>query len=116
MKILFWIRIRLFCKSLRQFPDIMSMQYAIGLTVTGIALWFLWSLVTTPESSTADPTGLDAASPQDVDCLIGLFGGSITDAASARFALQRFEQINGRKATSRDVGVLMGLMSSNPID
>ena len=42
--------------------------------------------------------------------LIGLAGGDVADAAVARYALERFEQTHGRKATTRDVGVVVGFM------
>jgi hypothetical protein len=46
--------------------------------------------------------------------LIGLSGGSIGDAAVARYALERFEALHGRKATLRDAATVAGLLESTP--
>ena len=86
----------------------------IGIAGLGFFIWLMIpSAVST--TSTNDSTGddiIDASNPQQIGILIGLTGGSISDAAVARFALQRFEEIHGRKATMREVGMVVGLMSS----
>jgi hypothetical protein len=40
-------------------------------------------------------------------------GGTIPDAALMRFALQRFEEENGRRATSSDLGIVLGMIESS---
>ncbi|MGL4512458.1 MAG: hypothetical protein ACRCT8_05150 [Lacipirellulaceae bacterium] len=66
------------------------------------------------------PTGkgqdepLDPTDPRTLGMLVGMTGGSVADAAVARFALERFEQEHGRKATLCDavvvVVVVVGIM------
>jgi hypothetical protein len=81
----------------------------IGVAALG---FFIWLLI--PSSSAKSDDGGELIDPSDsrqIGLLIGLAGGGIADAAVARFALERFEQIHGRKATTRDVGIVVGLMS-----
>jgi len=54
---------------------------------------------------------IDPSDSRQIGLLAGLTGGGIADAATLRFALERFEQLHGRKATTRDVGTVAGLMS-----
>jgi phosphotransferase system glucose/maltose/N-acetylglucosamine-specific IIC component len=86
----------------------------IGIAALGVFVWLLWP--TTPSTKPAvDAKGdeiLDASNSRQIGFLIGMMGGDVADAAVARFALQRFEEIHGRKATTRDVGIVVGLMSS----
>lgn len=81
----------------------------IGAAALGV---FLWLLVPSSSSnpSAADGELIDPSDSHQIGLLIGLAGGGIADAAVARFALERFEQIHGRKATTRDVGLVVGLM------
>jgi len=80
----------------------------IGVGAVSALVWLLIP------SSTSDPeTGGELIDPSDsrqIGLLIGMTGGDVTDAAVARFALQRFEEIHGRKPTTRDVGMVVGLM------
>jgi len=39
-----------------------------------------------------------------------LAGGSIPDAATLRFALDRFQKQHGRRATTRDIGTVLGMI------
>ncbi len=84
--------------------------------VTAIAV-FLWlcagcrSEGVTP--STSSPQGpIDAADPKLIGLLIGMSGGTISDAAQAQFALRHFEASTGRKATAQDLGFIVGMMST----
>lgn len=74
---------------------------------------FIWLIIPSSSSkpSAADGELIDPSDPSQIGWLVGLAGGGIEDAIVARFALERFEQIHGRKATSREVGVVIGLMS-----
>ena len=65
-----------------------------------------------PTPTSDEPAFIDSSDPKQIGLLIGLTGGSLKDAVTARFALQRFEQIHGRKATSRDIGLLVGMLNS----
>lgn len=73
---------------------------------------FIWLLVPSSSSkpSATDSEVIDPSDSHQIGLLIGLAGGGIADAAVARFALERFEQMYGRKATTRDVGLVVGLM------
>ena len=82
----------------------------VGVAALGFFIWLLIS-----SSSLKQNTGGELIDPSDsrqIGLLIGLAGGGIADAALARFALERFEQIHGRKATTSDVGIVVGLMSA----
>jgi hypothetical protein len=85
----------------------------IGLTALGFFVWLLM-----PSSSSEKPGDGELIDPSDsrqIGMLIGMTGGDINDAAGARFALQRFEEIHGRKATTRDVGIVIGLMRGDDL-
>jgi hypothetical protein len=98
------------------------MQYALEILLAIVVLVvFVWLF--TPSSGNAAQNQapdqdklIDPSDSMQIGVLIGLTGGSITDAAVARYALERalaqFEQSNGRKATMRDMGFVAGLMSS----
>ncbi len=47
-----------------------------------------------------------------IGVLVGAMGGDITQAAVARYALERFEQQYQCKATTNDLGLLLGIISS----
>jgi hypothetical protein len=67
---------------------------------------------TTGAAPPDDAAFIDSSDPRQIGQLIGMTGGSLQDAVVARFALQRFEQIHGRKATNRDIGLLVGMLQS----
>jgi hypothetical protein len=62
-------------------------------------------------SQTKDPD--PSLDPALIGMLIGMSGGTITDAMMAKFALDRFEQMNGRKATANDLGLIVGMMQAS---
>lgn len=86
----------------------------ISSTLIGAAALavFIWLLVPSSSSkpSAADGGLIDPSDSCQIGLLIGLAGGDIADAAVARSALERFEEMHGRKATTRDVGLVVGLM------
>jgi hypothetical protein len=92
------------------------MQYIFAIIVGVAALaFFVWLLL--PDGASTDtPTNtspdelIDPSDSRQIGMLVGMMGGSIADAAVARFALERFEQIHNRKATTRDIGAVVGLM------
>jgi hypothetical protein len=84
----------------------------VGVAALGVFAWLFWPDSSPPDSaadSSVDPI-IDPSDSRQIGMLIGMMGGSIADAAVARVALERFEQIHKRKATTRDIGVVVGLM------
>jgi hypothetical protein len=70
--------------------------------------FFIWMLATSRRHS-----GSEFINPDDsrqIGTLVGLTGGSIPDAATLRFALDRFQKQYGRRATTRDIGVVLGMI------
>ncbi len=63
--------------------------------------------------SDTDDKLIDPSDSYQIGLLIGMTGGTVTDAAVAWNALQRFEQLNGRKATMRDIATVVGLMKTS---
>jgi hypothetical protein len=55
---------------------------------------------------------IDPNNSAQIGMLIGMLGGTITDAAVLKYALERFEQTYGRKATVTDVGILAGMITA----
>ena len=53
---------------------------------------------------------IDPTDARQIGTLIGLMGGSVADAAIAQSALRRFEEIHGRKATVREMGLVAGMI------
>lgn len=52
----------------------------------------------------------DPTDSLQVGMALGLMGGTTADAAQVAFACAEFERRHGRKPTSRDVGLLIGLV------
>lgn len=65
-----------------------------------------------PSASSGKAEWIDPNDAHQMGLLIGLTGGSIADVAVAQFALRRFEEIHGRRATTADIGTVVGLMRS----
>ncbi|MEI7861690.1 MAG: hypothetical protein WCJ21_03635 [Planctomycetota bacterium] len=88
-------------------------QLVFGITVLS---FFVWLLIPSRTSSTlkasSDEEFIDPENSRQIGLLVGMTGGSIPDAAVMRFALQRFQQIHGRLATTREIGVVLGLINS----
>jgi hypothetical protein len=66
----------------------------------------------TESSGSSNQQIIDPNNDMQIGMLIGMMGGTITDAAVLRYALQRFEQTYGRKATVTDVGILAGMVAA----
>ena len=89
----------------------MDQLFAILLGAAALAL-VIWLLIpSSSDQQKGDGELLDPTDARQIGLLIGMTGGGIADAAAARFALERFEQIHGRQATTRDAGIVVGLMS-----
>jgi hypothetical protein len=80
----------------------------VGAAALGLFIWLMIS--SSSPKKEADGELIDPSDSRQIGLLIGLSGGGIADAAVARFALERFEQIHGRKATTKDVGIVIGLL------
>ena len=78
----------------------------------GALVVFVWLFIpsSSQKSNSADDQLIDPSDSRQIGMLVGLAGDGIADASVARFALERFEQIHGRKATTRDAGIVAGLM------
>lgn len=90
------------------------LQVVIGLAACGA---FFWMMVTSQGSSsdgrvTSQDDLIDPDNSYQIGYLIGMTGGTVTDAAVVRYALQRFEQTHGYKPTLRDAALVIGLMQS----
>jgi hypothetical protein len=86
----------------------------IGVIVVAVLVWMLWgSRAPAEASASADGELLDPNDSYQMGLLAGLMGGDVVDAAVYQFALRRFEEIHGRKANTRDIGTVAGLMSEN---
>ena len=55
---------------------------------------------------------IDPHNSYQLGFLMGMTGGTITDAAVVRYALERFEKTHGYKPTLRDAALVIGLMNS----
>ena len=73
--------------------------------------FFLWMLATSRRDSGSDFINPD--DPRQIGTPVGLAGGSIPDAATLRFALDRFQKQLGRRATTRDIGTVLGLIKGS---
>jgi hypothetical protein len=92
----------------------------VGVIVGVVAVaFFVWLVIPEPASPSSRRTTneakaelIDPSDSRQIGMLMGMMGGSVSDAAVARFALQRFEEIHGRKATTQDAGIVAGLIRS----
>jgi hypothetical protein len=79
----------------------------ISVAAVGFFVWMMLGYRMSGKNVEIDPSD-----ERQIGTLMGLTGGTIQDAAVARFALRRFEEQHGRKATVRDMGIVAGLMRS----
>lgn len=86
-------------------------QVIVGCCVLAFFFWFMIPNSKRSRSMSGD-IFIDPDDTRQIALLVGLRGGSIPDAAVMRFALQRFEQQHGRRATTRDIGVVLGLIDT----
>ncbi len=85
----------------------------LAIGVIGVLVWLLIPTSSTGKNKdgSTDPF-IDPDDSYQIGLLIGMTGGSVPDAAVMRFALQRFQEIYGRRATSTDIGIVLGLINS----
>lgn len=81
----------------------------IGIAALGFIIWLF--IPSASHKYGNDGELIDPSDSRQIGMLIGSMGGGIGDAALAQFALKRFEEIHGRKATTKDAGIVVGLMS-----
>ena len=81
------------------------------LVAVGALAIFAW-LLRGSRSASNEGAVIDPNDPVQLGTLVGMTGGSIADAAVARYALERFEKEHGRKATVRDMAIVAGMMRS----
>jgi hypothetical protein len=92
----------------------MILQIIVGIAALG---FFIWLCIPAGSYRIGDSHGGQLIDPNDsrqIAQLIGMTGGTIADAAIARYALQRFQSQYGRPATTLDVGLLVGMMQTMP--
>ena len=89
------------------------LQIVLGIASCLIAGWLLFSNTSKMEPCVASQDDvIDPSNSYQVGFLIGMTGGTVADASVVRYALERFEQTHGYKATLRDAAVIVGLMQS----
>ena len=83
-------------------------EIVLAILAVGIFAWLMY-----PSKNTADENRvIDPNDARQIGLLIGMTGGSIATAAAAQFALRRFEEVHGRKATVKEMGLVAGMMRS----
>jgi hypothetical protein len=101
------------------------MHHLFGLIAFAVALRVLWWLCVPSQKHRADQNNRQLSQPADLidpnndrqlAMLIGMSGGSIPDAAVARFALRRFEEATGKKPTTQDIGFIIGMVRELDLD
>ena len=87
--------------------------------IIGIAVvaFFIWLMLPSPKAAplatkSSDNPFIDPDDSYQIGLLVGMSGGSIPDAALMRFALLRFEEKYGRRATTADIGLVLGLIET----
>ena len=89
------------------------LTFILAIGVLGILVWLMIPTASTRDNKigSTDPF-IDPDDSYQIGLLVGMTGGSVPDAAVMRFALQRFQEIYGRRATSTDIGIVLGLINS----
>lgn len=86
------------------------------ILAVGVLGLFVWLLIPTSspgrESQGSTDPFIDPDDSYQIGLLVGMTGGSVPDAAVMRFALQRFQERYGRRATSTDIGIVLGLIDT----
>jgi hypothetical protein len=80
-----------------------------GGWIVGILVLALLIATFYPRKNSKSKTS-DELDAYQVGLMTGVMGGSIQDAAIAQFALNRFEAEHKRKATRRDMAIVVAMM------
>lgn len=93
-----------------------TLLIVVGVAVVCVLFWLLMAQSTSAQEASPDVDlpPLDSSDPKAIGFLIGMTGGDVVDAVVARQALERFEQLHRRKATTGDVATSVGLMRRSP--
>lgn len=82
--------------------------------VVTVLAFFFWLLMggsrSTGKASMAGDELIDPDDSRQLATLVGMTGGDITDVAVVRFAIQRFQEQYGRRPSTRDIAILVGIM------
>ena len=84
----------------------------LAIALLAFVLWLLSGTSASGKGAAKADQVIDANDDRSVGLFIGLTGGTITDAATARFVLRRFEAEQGRKPITRDVATLVAMMNA----
>lgn len=91
------------------------MEIPLIVAICGFLI-FIWLMSGNSNSSTSSTANgdelIDPNDTRQLATLIGMTGGDITDVAVARYAIQRFKEQHGRSPSTRDIGMLIGIMKS----
>lgn len=87
-------------------------QLLIGLAVLAFFFWLLMGGTSSSSGRASSGEGelIDPNDTRQLATLVGMMGGDVADVAIARLAIERFQKEHGRPPTTRDVGILIGLM------
>lgn len=80
---------------------------AQGIVPFGALALFLWMLAS---SRRGGGEFIDPDDSRQIGTLVGAAGGSVAEAAMMRYALDRFQKQYGRRATTRDIGLVLGMI------
>jgi hypothetical protein len=92
----------------------MILQIVVGIAALGFFIWLCIPIDSPRIRNSGGGQLIDPNDSRQIAQLLGMTGGTIADAAIARYALQRFQSQYGRPATTLDVGLLVGIMQSTP--
>lgn len=91
----------------------MEIQLIAAIVAFFIFIWLMsGNSNSSPSSTTNGDELIDPNDTRQLATLIGMTGGDITDVAVARYAIQRFQEQHGRAPSTRDIGMLIGIMKS----
>ncbi len=88
------------------------LQIVVGCAALAFFFWLMIPVSRKYAVESEADAFIDPDDSRQIALLIGLRGGTIPDAAVMKFALARFQEIHGRRATTRDIGVVLGLIDS----
>jgi nitrate reductase gamma subunit len=81
--------------------------YLIGIGAVGLLIWIFFVKSNKPMTV---QESLEAEEARLIGMVTGMIGGSVADAAVARYALQRFEAQHKRKATPQDLAIVVSMI------
>ena len=89
------------------------LQIVLGIGSCLMMGWLVFSNASKSEPCVASQDDvIDPRNSYQIGFLVGMTGGTVTDASVVSYALERFERTHGYKATLRDAAALVGLMQA----